>query len=155
MICSGNICRSPLAECVLRHKASQRGLKGRLHIDSAGIGAWHVGESPDHRIHDLGRRNAVAITGTARQVTPHDLTQFDMLVCMDRTHRDHVLSMGADAAKVRMLLEFDASCGETEVPDPYYGEREGFDHVFQLIDSACDRLLDHLLDGADRGTTQR
>ena len=119
MICSGNICRSPLAECVLRHKAMQRGVKDRLYIDSAGIGGWHVGETPDHRVHSVATRHGVPITGTARQVTRDDLTRFDLLVCMDESHREHVLGMGADPDKVRMLLTFDESATHAEVPDPY------------------------------------
>jgi protein-tyrosine phosphatase len=152
MICSGNICRSPLAECVLRHKAVERGVKDHLVIDSAGVGGWHVGEAPDHRVCEIARRNNISMTGTARQITRHDLTRFDLLVCMDRTHREHVLGMGADPNKVRMLLEFAAAAarkdeGDIDVPDPYYGAAEGFESVYRMIDSACGQLLRHVLDG--------
>jgi len=155
MICSGNICRSPLAECVLRHKAIERGVKDRLFIDSAGTGGWHVGESPDHRVHEVARRNGVAITGTARQVTRDDLTRFDLLVCMDESHREHLLAMGADRARVRMLLEYDPDCDIVEVPDPYYGGTREFERVFEMIDSACDHLLESALRGAAGRTTGR
>lgn len=149
MICSGNICRSPLAECILRHKAARRGVKGdRLHIDSAGVGNWHVGDPPDPRACAVGTRHGVRMTGAARQIKPHDLRRFDMLVCMDQTHRDHLHSLGADPSKVRLLLEFDPRASQTDVPDPYEGGEAEFEEVFHLIDAACDHLLDHLLDGA-------
>ena len=86
----------------------------------------------------------------ARQVTRDDLTRFDLLVCMDESHREHVLGMGADPDKVRMLLTFDESATHAEVPDPYYGGDEGFDEVFRMVDAACERMLDSLLDAADR-----
>ena len=147
MICSGNICRSPLAECVLRHHAAQRGVKDRLHIDSAGIGDWHCGETPDPRARAVARKHGVVMSGSARQVTKHDLAHFDLLICMDETHRAHLRSMGADESKVRMLLEFDPDARETDVPDPYYGGDEGFETVFRMVDAACQRLLDQVLNG--------
>jgi protein-tyrosine phosphatase len=156
MICSGNICRSPLAECVLRKRAIERGAKDRLHIDSAGIGSWHAGECPDPRVCDVASRNGVVMTGTAREITRGDLSHFDMLVCMDQSHREHVLHMGAAPARVRMLLEFDPACGSDEVPDPYYGGAEGFEAVYRLIDSACERLLERVLAGEEgAGGTKR
>lgn len=145
MVCTGNICRSPLAECVLRHKAVQRGVKDRLNIDSAGVGDWHTGEPPDHRVREVAAMRGVPITGTARQVTRHDLNRFDLLVCMDRTHHDHLMSMGAEADRTHMLLAFDHNARIADVPDPYYGGREGFVAVFDMIDAACERLLDHVL----------
>ena len=157
MICSGNICRSPLAECVLRHKAVQRGVKDRVFIDSAGIGGWHVGEAPDHRVCDVARRNGVSMTGTARQITQQDLRRFDMLVCMDHTHRDNVLAMGAEPDRVRMLLEFagaSATGTDPDVPDPYYGGIEGFENVYRMIDSACHHLLEYLIDGRAQARVQ-
>lgn len=145
-ICTGNICRSPLAECVLRHKAALRGVKNHLHIDSAGIGDWHTGEAPDPRVCSVAQRHGVPMTGTARIVTRPDLSHFDLLVCMDRTHQSHLLTMGAQTSKVRLLLSFDPEAQQDEVPDPYYGGADGFEQVFQMIDSACDHLLSSLVD---------
>ena len=125
----------------------QRGVKDRLDIDSAGIGDWHCGEAPDRRAAAVAKKHGVMMTGTARMITRHDLQRFDLLVCMDETHRAHLRSMGADQSKVRMLMEFDPSARETDVPDPYYGGDEGFEHVFRMVDSACQRLLDHVLNG--------
>lgn len=151
MVCTGNICRSPLAECVLRHKAVMRGAKDRLHIDSAGVGDWHVGEAPDPRVREVAARHNVLITGTARQITRRDIQHFDWLVCMDQTHVNHLLDIGADQRKTRLLLTFDARAIGSDVPDPYYGGREGFVTMFHMIDSACESLLEHLLDGHESG----
>jgi protein-tyrosine phosphatase len=148
MICTGNICRSPLAECVLRHKAVRRGAKERVEVDSAGIGDWHAGEAPDHRVRAVAELNGVTMTGSARQVTRHDIRQFDLLVCMDHTHRSHLLGMGADEDKARLLLDFDPHSPVSDVPDPYYGGIEGFHAIYRMIDRACDHLLDHVLEGA-------
>lgn len=146
MVCTGNICRSPLAECVLRHKSVQRGVKDRLHIDSAGVGDWHSGEAPDYRVREVAALNGVPITGTARQVTRQDLKHFDLLICMDHTHQAHLRSLGADQSKVRLLLQFDPKAPCDDVPDPYYGGREGFVTVFNMINAACEHLLDHVLE---------
>jgi len=147
MICSGNICRSPLAECVLRHHAVKRGVKHRVEVDSAGIGDWHAGEPPDPRSAAVARKHGVSMTGTARQVTPNDLKHFDLLVCMDQTHLEHLRMLGADQSRMRLLLQFDPDAKEGDVPDPYYGGERDFDRVYRLVDAACARLLDHLLDG--------
>jgi protein-tyrosine phosphatase len=147
MICMGNICRSPLAENVLRHKAQQRGVDHLFVIDSAGTGGWHVGEPPDARVSRVAASHGVRMTGAARQVSPDDFQNFDLLICMDQDNREHVLKMGAPAERVRLLLEFDPAASHREVPDPYYGGADGFELVYRLVDSASERLLDHLLDG--------
>ena len=144
-VCMGNICRSPLAENVFRHKAAQRGVAHRFEIDSAGTGAWHVGEPPDARVLKLASSLGIPITGVARQVQPGDFDRFDLLLCMDEANLRHVQRMGAPPEKVRLLLDGHATC--REVPDPYYGGDDGFERCYELIDAACDRLLDHLLAG--------
>jgi protein-tyrosine phosphatase len=153
-ICMGNICRSPLAENVLRHKARHRGVDDRFLIDSAGTGGWHAGEPPDPRVRRVASSHGVPMTGTARQVCRDDFARFDHLVCMDDENREHLLAMGAPPQKVRLLLECDRASGSggggggaacREVPDPYYGGQDGFENVFRLVDSACDALLDELL----------
>jgi protein-tyrosine phosphatase len=144
-ICLGNICRSPLAEGVFLHKVNRRGLAHRFRVDSAGTGGWHIGEPADHRAIEVARRHGVTLPSRARQVHPRDFDVFDHLVCMDESNREDVLNLGAPAAKVRLLLEASPACGVIEVPDPYYGGRDGFDLVFSLVDVACEALLDDLL----------
>lgn len=141
----GNICRSPLAECVFRQKAAQRGVVDRFEIDSAGTGGWHAGEPPDLRVQRCAAARGVPITGAARQVHRNDFTRFDLLICMDESNRSHLLEMGAPPEKVHLLLNFDPRSVLDEVPDPYYGGADGFELVFNLVDAACSALLDHLL----------
>jgi protein-tyrosine phosphatase len=146
MICMGNICRSPLAECVLRHKVKQRGVEHLFHIESAGTGGWHAGEPPDPRVRRLASRHGIEMTCTARQVATEDFTRFDLLLCMDLDNREHILRMGAPREKTQLLLELDPRATVREVPDPYYGGADGFELVYRLVDSACDSLLAKLLD---------
>jgi len=147
-ICSGNICRSPTAEGVMRHLVALRGLQGQIEVDSAGIGAWHVGEAPDQRSTAVAARRGITLDGAARQVRARDFDEFDLLLCADRTHVRDLHRLAPDeetAAKIRLLREFDpASDGDLDVPDPYYGGASGFDHVLDLIAAACDGLLDDI-----------
>jgi protein-tyrosine phosphatase len=144
-VCMGNLCRSPLAEGVFRHKAAERGVSNRFHIESAGTGGWHAGEPPDHRVREVATRNGVTLDGTARQITRHDFKRFDHILCMDEDNREDLLAMGVPREKLRLLLECDRNASMHEVPDPYYGGTDGFELVYRLVDAACDALLDALL----------
>lgn len=144
-VCMGNICRSPIAENVFRHKVKQRGLEDRFQIDSAGTGGWHVGQPPDARARNVVVSRGLPVTGTARQITTDDFDRFHLLICMDEDNQSHLLGMGAPKSKVRLLLECDPNATRRDVPDPYYGGADGFETVFDLVDSACDALLDELL----------
>lgn len=145
-ICMGNLCRSPLAENVFRHHAETRGALRFFDIDSAGTGHWHVGEEPDPRIRAIGQDHGVTVTGTGRQVKRRDFARFDYLICMDEDNRQDILDRGAPKERVHLLLDFLPDAPMIEVPDPYYGGRDGFELVFELVDSACAALLDKLLD---------
>src|SRR5688572_30769053 len=103
-VCMGNICRSPLAANVFRHKAKQRGVEDHFEVESAGTGGWHSGEAPDARARRTAAAHGVPMTGTARQIKRGDFDRFDLLLCMDDENRDHLLAMGAPPAKVRLLL---------------------------------------------------
>ena len=144
-VCMGNICRSPLAEGLLGHKARGRGVESRFIIDSAGTGGWHAGERPDGRVREVASRHGVDLNGRARQVTPQDFDRFDHVICMDDENRRQLEQDGAPDEKLRLLLECDPAAAVREVPDPYYGGRRGFENVYGLIDSACEALLDELL----------
>ena len=146
-VCMGNICRSPMAEAMFRHKATLRGVIGEFQIDSAGTGGWHAGDPPDERMRRTAQRNGVELDGAARQVRASDFTEFDLVVCMDGDNHVNLLSMGAPTERLRKMLEFHPDEHEVDVPDPYYGGADGFQKVFDLLDSACDQLLDHLLAG--------
>jgi protein-tyrosine phosphatase len=140
-VCMGNICRSPTAEGVMRHLVAERGLDGEIEVQSAGTGGWHAGNPPDARATATARARGITLDGAARQVTPEDFEDFDLLVAMDR---DNLAGLRAIAPpgtehKLRMLL-----AGDRDVPDPYYGGAQGFEHVLDLVQEACEKLLDDL-----------
>jgi protein-tyrosine phosphatase len=141
----GNICRSPLAACVLRHKARERGVGDAFEIDSAGIGDWHVGHPPDPRARAIGALHDVVVDGAARQVRRSDFDRFDHIMCADADIVDDLLRAGAPREKVRLLLSSDPHAPCADVPDPYDGDEESFALVYDLVAPACDGLLDELL----------
>lgn len=146
-VCLGNICRSPTAEAVMAGLVVDAGLEHAIELDSAGTGAWHVGSPPDERATHAAAARGVAMRGTARQVTVEDFAAFDLLLAMDAENHRSLRALAPHperAAKVRMLREFDpASVTATslDVPDPYYGGADGFDHVLDLVEAACAGLL--------------
>ncbi len=146
-VCLGNICRSPLAEGVFRHRVGLAGLDAWVHIESAGTGGWHVGEPPDPRSVDVARRNGVSLDGqSARRVQPDDFDAFDLIVAMDGSNlRDLRRAAGSGGrAELVLLRDFDPDPGDGDVPDPYYGGPDGFDRVFDMIDRSCSALIEHV-----------
>lgn len=147
MICMGNICRSPTAEAVLRHKLVQRGLADQVQVDSAGTHAWHTGEAPDHRSRNHAARRGYDLTGLrARLVNASDFERFDLLLAMDEGNLAHLVAAcpAAHHPKLRLLMEFGPKGWAREVPDPYGSGPEGFEQVLDLVESACEGLLPHL-----------
>jgi protein-tyrosine phosphatase len=143
-ICLGNICRSPMAESVLRKQVEQAGLRSVINVDSAGTGAWHVGEPPDHRTLQVLQRHGMASAHRARVVTQADFTRFDYVIAMDRSNLRELRSMGAgSAAHLALLLSYAPALGVAEVPDPYYSG--AFDDVYTLVDEGCRGLLSHMI----------
>jgi protein-tyrosine phosphatase len=152
-VCLGNICRSPTAEGVMRALVLEAGLTGEIQLDSAGTGSWHVGSSPDPRASAAARSRGITLEGYGRQVRDDDFKEFDLIVAMDRSNVRELrgLASGEDErSKVRLLREFDpASAGaeDLDVPDPYYGAPGGFDEVLDLVQAACQGLLDQIRTG--------
>jgi protein-tyrosine phosphatase len=140
-VCMGNICRSPTAEGVMRHLIAERGLDGEIEIDSAGTGGWHAGSPPDERATATARARGITLEGAARQVTRADFDDFDLLVAMDRENLAdlHAIAPPGTEDKIRPLLD-----DGRDVPDPYYGGPQGFEHVLDLVQDACEKLLDDL-----------
>jgi low molecular weight protein-tyrosine phosphatase len=150
-VCLGNICRSPTAEGVVRHLIREQGLEDQIEIDSAGTGGWHVGHPPDERATDAAKRRGIALGGSARRFDPAaDFQSFDLILAMDEDNRRDLLALAPDdeaRAKVRMFREFDPASrdgGDLDVPDPYYGGEQGFEHVLDLVDAAARGLLDQI-----------
>lgn len=147
-VCLGNICRSPLAEGVFRDLARERGVEDRYEVDSAGTGAYHVGEAPDARSREVAAAHGIELLGSARQLVAADLERFDFVIAMDRENLDGIRGLGeetGDGTEVHLLREFDPEAGEElEVPDPYYGGRSGFENVYRMVERSCRELLGHL-----------
>jgi protein-tyrosine phosphatase len=147
-VCSGNICRSPTAEAVLRHLAAERGLSDALTIDSYGTGPWHVGQPIDPRALQALRGRGYELDHTARMIDADDIAEHDLVVAIDRGHEadlQHLAHTVEEAAKVRLLRSYDPAVGpDPDIPDPYYGGAGGFDRVLDLIEAGCRGLLDEV-----------
>ena len=146
MVCLGNICRSPLADGLLRHKVTQRGLEWE--VDSAGTANYHVGAPPDARMVDTARTKGFDISALrARQFSKEDFMRFDRIYVMDRSNYRNVIKAASsqeERDKVLFLLEHLFPGKEAEVPDPYYGTSKDFNDVFALVDEATNALLNDL-----------
>lgn len=137
MVCLGNICRSPLAEGILRSKINPQ----HVFVDSAGTGAWHSGELPDKRSIAIARKNGIDLTDQrARLFLVEDFDRFDHIYVMDQSNYKNVCRLAPNEeaiGKVQLILNEIHPDQNREVPDPYYGGDSGFDHVFQMLDEAC------------------
>jgi len=146
MVCLGNICRSPMADGLLRKKVQEHKLD--VHVDSAGTANYHVGGAPDARMTETAKRKDVDISGLqARQFVVSDFDTFDLIYVMDHSNYDNVVRLArneANRSKVQLILELLPNQPEIEVPDPYYGGQDGFEHVFDLLDKTTDIILNNL-----------
>jgi protein-tyrosine phosphatase len=144
-VCLGNICRSPAAEGIFKKMVSQAGLNEIVHVDSAGTGAWHVGDAPDSRmIHHAQLRGYDLTQLEARQFHADDFMKFDYILTMDNSNLKNVLNLDVKQqyrAKVKPLVSYCKIHEVREVPDPYYDREQGFEHVLDLLEDACGELL--------------
>lgn len=138
MVCLGNICRSPLAEGILKSKLNLE----RFIVDSAGTGNWHVGHSPDPRSIKVAKKYGIDISNQrGRQFSESDFQDFDLIYVMDNENKRNVLELAPDETskkKVRLILNELFENENVDVPDPYYGDDSDFEHVFKLLDEACE-----------------
>lgn len=141
-VCSGNICRSPMAALVLTRHLREAGLSDDVRVSSAGVGPWHVGEPADSRAAATLRRHGYEIEHVAAQVGPEHLVA-DLLLVADTGHLSALRELVDDSDRVRLLRSFDPTAGDdAEVPDPYYGGSDGFDVVLGMIERSMPSLLD-------------
>ena len=146
-VCLGNICRSPLAEGILRHMVATKGWQARIQIDSAGTGAWHAGEPPDHRSAATAQAHGVSLDGQrARQVVDADYFEADWLIAMDGSNLATLQRRSPTrGTQARLELLMAPPRGENQdVPDPYYGGDQGFEDVYQLVWRGCEALLEQI-----------
>ncbi|MCS6958665.1 MAG: low molecular weight protein-tyrosine-phosphatase [Pseudanabaenaceae cyanobacterium SKYGB_i_bin29] len=146
-VCLGNICRSPAAENIMNFLIKQRGLEGEIICDSAGTAGYHIGAPPDRRMQKAARARGIEMVGSARQLEPMDLREYDLILAMDYSNYRDILSLdpqGKYHDKVRMMCSYCRQYKVREVPDPYYGGEEGFNYVLDLLLDACEGLLESL-----------
>ncbi len=146
MVCLGNICRSPLAEGVLKSKVNA----SEIFVDSAGTGGYHIGSLPDSRSMDVANEHGIDISNQrCRKFTSEDFQAFDVIYVMDKSNYDNVIALSdtdEDRKKVKLLLE-EADLGISEVPDPYYDGTNEFEYVYGLIEQACNQIVKKLEHG--------
>lgn len=155
VVCTGNICRSPTGEGVLRHLAQQRGLADRIRIASAGTHDYHVGEAPDPRtVKHASKRGYDLASQRAAQVTREDFDSFDYILAMDRGHLRILkqLQPPGARAKVGLFLEASGKWKGEDVPDPYYGGVAGFEVVLDMVEEASARWLERFEAELDPGS---
>lgn len=144
MVCLGNICRSPLAEGILRSKLSNNFI-----VDSAGTGGWHDGELPDRRSIEIANKNGLDITNQrARKFTKNDFTDFDIIYAMDNSNLKDILQLAPDEnakSKVHLILNELYPNENKDVPDPYYGQNDGFEKVYNMLDKACSNIAKKIM----------
>ncbi len=146
-VCLGNICRSPTAEAVFRAVVAREAPGLEIEIDSAGTAGYHIGDPPDVRSQQAGLRRGYDLgLLRARRVEADDFERFDLILAMDRENLSELRGRAPESAhgKIRLFLEFAPDSGTVEVPDPYYGGPNGFEHVLDLVEAASSGLLSHI-----------
>jgi protein-tyrosine phosphatase len=148
-VCMGNICRSPTAEGVFQNIIEKKGVEHLYSLDSAGTHAYHVGELPDKRAQQTARNRGIDLSYiTARKVAPIDFSHFDYVLAMDSDNYRNLLKICPEEYqdKVQLFLDYADNFDESDVPDPYYGGPQGFEHVFDLVEDAAEGFLKKTLE---------
>lgn len=145
MVCLGNICRSPLAEGILKSKLNP----DLFIVDSAGTAAYHIGELPDYRSIAIAKKNGIDISNQrARQFVANDFNEFDLIYAMDTENYQNICSLAkneSDLIKVKMILNEIKPSEDLSVPDPYYGGDRGFENVYEMLDKTCNIIASSYL----------
>ncbi len=147
-VCLGNICRSPLAEAVFRNKIKKARLGAKITCFSAGTARWHIGENADHRTIETAAAHNIPMAHKVSQINAGDIDRFEYVLAMDEDNLSEILSIlrgRKNGPKIFMMRDFDASRSGEAVPDPYYGEKEDFEAVYDLLDESCGNFLDFII----------
>ncbi len=149
-VCLGNICRSPAAEGILREMAKESQLDG-IHVESCGIGEWHIGELPDERMREATAIRGVNLTSRAQQFKEEFLNTFDHILVVDREVMKELYFYAKSAeqkAKIQLITAYSKSYPDEEIPDPYYQGGGAFDHVINMLEDSCEGLLEEIRKGS-------
>lgn len=147
-VCLGNICRSPLAQALMEKKIKEKGLTSEIHVDSCGTSQYHIGESPDKRTLQNAADNGLKIEHKARQFSKKDFRDFDYIVAMDSANLECVRRMDQTNEfdhKLLIMRDYDEVNPGADVPDPYFGGSEGFQHVYQMLDRSVEAFLEKII----------
>lgn len=149
MVCLGNICRSPMAQGILEDKIEKEGLD--VEVDSAATSDYHIGDSPDPRaVRKMKEHNIDISNYRGRQIQPIDFEKFDRIYVMDSSNYENTIKVArkdTDQEKVNMILNTVHPGSNRSVPDPYFGEEDGFEEVYQMLDEACDVIIEDIRNG--------
>lgn len=148
-VCLGNICRSPAAEGIMQTIVGKNGLQNIIEVDSAGTSGWHEGELPDERMRAHGQSRGYDFSSPARKFSKSDFDNFDYIIVMDESNYNNVKSMASNKSqidKIKKMTEFSIKYKHhDDIPDPYYGGRKGFELVLDLLEDACEGLLNEII----------
>lgn len=147
-VCLGNICRSPMAEGIFKQMVNEQGLD--YICDSAGTSSYHIGELPDERMRLTAQNHGIELTHRARQLAQDDFDKFHYILAMDQSNYQNILSLKNRVSnqaepKIMLIRDFDPNKGNRQVPDPYYGNQDDFEEVYQILSRANHQFLEHLL----------
>lgn len=149
-VCLGNICRSPAAEGILAKMLKDRGLDEKYQVRSTGTNGYHVGQLPDPRMRESALKRGYALVSRASCLSSRDLSESKLVIAMDRQNMNDINRIASDRrGDIRMLSEFLGTEWPRDVPDPYYGEEDGFEYVLDMLEAACPKIID-LLEGRDQ-----
>lgn len=146
-VCLGNICRSPLAEAIFKHKIKEHKLQQYFSADSCGTSNYHIGDRPDSRTISNALKNGVQIDHLGRQLCDRDLEDYDYVLAMDQTNYQNILKLSNASefsGKVDLMRNYDSVSRGSEVPDPYYGGEAHFQEVFEILDRTMENFINHL-----------
>lgn len=151
-VCLGNICRSPAAEGIFKKMVADEGLENKIFVDSAGTSGWHEGELPDDRMRMHGQRRGYDFSSRSRKFVEKDFGIFDYIIVMDDDNYRNVKKLAKskeDVAKIHLMTDFSDKYSHSHVPDPYYGGSSGFELVMDLLEDACENLLNRIAKGIE------
>lgn len=150
-VCLGNICRSPMAEGLFLRHLADRGMTDKFEVDSAGTSGWHEGEPADSRMIATAAEKGISLLSRSRKLVPEDLVKFDHIIVMDQQNlkdvQDLHASMPDTSVTIELMREYDEQDIGMDVPDPYFGGKQGFEHVYRILDKCTSVLLDTLSAG--------